>query len=220
MTHFYLSCNQLLICQSRERCIHFCTVAGTIGNTVGYYFSSPALTTEEKKKAQKLVLGHKPHGLQRRAEKGRDQASCATGASSHVAPAQPFPRWKGTKATPAALLHPPKTCTALLSRAHIQFTHHCQLFSHCLKISPIHSFPPPFPLPHPLPNLSQCLPLSCPFLTPVLATHPASHRSLLPLLSCCPLLPPQNVLTYKQVKNHIEISITTCSLLYHRPGHT
>ena len=186
-------------------------------NTVGYYFSSPAITTEDKKKGQKLALGL-PHGPRRSAEKSRDQASCATGASSHAAPAQPCPRWRGMKAAPVAPLHPPKTCTALLSRAHVP-CHHCQISSHCLKMPPVHSFLPPFPLPHPLPNPSQCL-----FSLLPLPNPRSCYSSCLPLLSPallsrCPLVSPQNIPIYKQVKNHMEMSITICSLLYHRTEH-
>lgn len=55
------------------------------------FFSSPAITAEDKKKAQKLALGP-PHSPQRRGEKSRDQVSRDL---SHAAPVQPFPRsWR------------------------------------------------------------------------------------------------------------------------------
>lgn len=79
---FYSSHNQILCSWSCEHYINFCAVARTIQNTSGYKFSSPAIITEGKKKAEKLLL-RLVHGPQRRAEKGRKQASCVTGTSNH-----------------------------------------------------------------------------------------------------------------------------------------
>lgn len=179
-------------------------------NTAGYYFSSSAIIAEDKKKAQKLALGP-PHCLQ----KSRKEQ---TPVQLHLGCQQPFPKWRGTKAT-SAPLHPPKTCIALLFRAHVHFAHHCQLFTHSLKITLVHSSLPPLLLLHPLPTSVSAFPLSYPFPSPVLATHPASHHSLPPLLSQCLFLSHQNVSTYEQVKNHMEMFVTTCSLLHHRTGH-
>lgn len=100
-------------------------------------------------------------------------------------PTQPFCRWKGTKAAPAAPPHPPRTCTASLPRAHVRFVHHCQLFFFlCPKMPLAHSFPPPFPLPHLLPNLSQHLSSLLPLPNPS-----SCYSSCLPCHSLLPLLP-------------------------------
>lgn len=146
-----------------------------------------------------------PHSPQRGSERSKDWASCATGISSHMATAQPFPKWKGIKTIPTVPLHPPKAGTALLSRAHAHFAHHCQLFSHWLKMPPVHSFPPPFPLPHPLTNLSQRLPPLLPLPNPGSCYSSCLHcRSLLPLLptpfpSKCPHIQTRKKITWKRL---------------------
>lgn len=162
----------MLCCWSWEHCIHFCTVAGTTQNTFGYYFSSAAIITEGKKKAQKLVLGPM-NGPQRRAEKGQNQASCVMGTSSHGY-LQP---WVPAALSQAAPLHVPKNCTAFLFRAHI-----CSplpaFFLIVLKSQrsiplQMHYFFIFYP------TSAITLSLFCPFL----AICPASHWYLLPPLS-------------------------------------
>lgn len=92
-------------------------------------------------------------------------------------------------------------CTHLKPAQPCYPAHHCQLFSHCPKMPPVPFLPTSIPSSSSSgPTSASTFPLSCPFRTPVLTTRPASHRSLLPSLSRCPLLSPQNVPTYEQVK--------------------
>lgn len=148
------------------------------------------------KNPQKLVLGPQ-QGPQRRAEKRRNQTSCATGGSSHGALAQSFPNWGGHKghtgspsvSTLAAPLHPPKTCPAVLSR-HMHIWPTTASFFLTLKMPPIHSFLPPFPLP--LPSLRQC-PSSLLPLPNSNSSYTSYAPSLSPALTV--MLPSQNVPT-------------------------
>lgn len=158
-----------------------------------------------------MFLGH---GKAFREEQKRGETRPAVSQVAAAMGPWHSPQLRGMKTTPAAPLHPPKTCMVVLSRNMHIWPTTASFFSHCLKMSPVHSFLPPFPLP--LPSFRQCLSSLL-----RLPNSSSSYISCPPLLSTAftVILPSQNVPTQEQVKTFMDVSITTRSLLYHRTAH-